>query len=47
MITAAIGLTTAGALADRGHPPDIVAERPGLEELAEATADHLTERSTP
>jgi uroporphyrinogen-III synthase len=45
MILAAIGATTAAALAAEGHPPDVVPARPEYPLMIEAVAQHLSERS--
>jgi len=41
---AAVGPTTAAALRQLGHPPQVVPERPGMEELVAALARHVRER---
>lgn len=45
MILAAIGATTAAALAAGGCPPDVVPVRPEYPLMIEAVAQHLSERS--
>lgn len=45
MVLAAIGETTAGALADAGRYPDVVPARPDFEDLMARLAEHMRVRS--
>lgn len=45
LVVGAIGATTAAALTDRGHPSDVVPERPSFENLVKALTQHLREGS--
>ena len=42
---AAVGVTTATALADRGHYPHVIPDQPGFENLVTALTHHLRERT--
>jgi uroporphyrinogen-III synthase len=45
VILAALGETTGRALAELGHPPDVVPSRPDFDLLIALVAHHLIERS--
>ena len=45
LVVGAIGATTAAALTHRGHPSDVVPERPSFENLVKALTQHLREGS--
>ncbi len=45
LVIGAIGATTATALINRDHPPDVIPGRPGFENLVKALTHHLHERT--
>lgn len=45
-VLAAIGQTTAAALTEAGHPPQVVPDRPGYSEAAKALQDWTRERTS-